>query len=69
MDNTLEVGVRTANNNKGKHFYFSDRKGKVYCLAVTRLGGLLDTHTVGGDGQVPAYIQILGYKESNMPAC
>jgi hypothetical protein len=79
------VGVKTYNHDKGKHFYFSDRTGDVYCLAVTRWGvnspatsssfaSLANDenfpHTVGaGETHLPAHIQYLGHKESNLPSC
>ena len=72
-----EIGVKTWNIDKGKHFYFSDRAGEVYCLSVTSLdtADIFDVdfpHTVGGvelrkTGE--AYIQNLGYKESDIPFC
>ena len=73
-----ELGVKTWNIDKGKHFYFSDRTGEVYCLSVTSLdtADIFDVdfpHTVGGKdkdpNQVKAYIQNLGYKESDIPFC
>lgn len=70
---SFEIGVKTWNKDKGKHFYFSDRKGDVYCLSVTTYGGESEEefpHTVGvGNHKMPSYIQYLGYKESNVPIC
>jgi hypothetical protein len=72
--NAWMVGLKTYNNDTGKHFYFSDRTGDVYCLAVTRWGGSDDDfpHTVRvGDTHLPAHIQYLGLqnKGGNDPFC
>ena len=75
---SVEVSVKTWNNDKGKHFYFSDRTGDAYCLSVTTDGGVKGDfpHSVKigqpgnpSDSSWPAYIQYLGYKESNAPFC
>ena len=70
--NSWKVGVKTLNNDKGKHFYFSDRTGDAYCLSVTTDGGVKGDfpHTVGiGETPMPVQVQYLGYKESNKPFC
>lgn len=68
------IYLKTWNNDKGKHFYFSDRTGDVYCLSVTRLGGSDDDwpHKVTGElGREPAHIQYIGMtnKDGNDPVC
>ena len=64
------IGVKTSNNDKGKHFYFSDRTGDAYCLSVTTHGGSEKEfpHKVSFNSH-DSHIQYLGYKESNVPFC
>jgi hypothetical protein len=74
-----EIAVKTSNHDEGKHFYFSDREGEVFCLSVQRgdfLPGEDFPHTVkitsGGvlaEEPIENYIQRLGHTKSKVPFC
>jgi hypothetical protein len=70
--NSVEIGVKGKKGSAGRHFYFSDRTGEVYCLALHNNNSNDEfPHTVDYDDSVNQnkFIQYLGCQITSDPAC